>query len=56
MEKSTMPRRICVSGMAALALLLPAAAIAQPAKGPAAGAPPAMPVKAVAARVSPCDR
>jgi membrane fusion protein (multidrug efflux system) len=52
MEKSRMPWRIRIGGAAVLALL-PLAALAQPAKGPGAGPPPAMPVKAVAARLAP---
>ena len=52
MEIPTTPRRIRIVCVAALALL-PFAALAQPAKGPGAGGPPAMPVKAVAARLAP---
>jgi membrane fusion protein, multidrug efflux system len=47
-----MPRNIpawCMLAAAALSL----AAVAQPAKGPGTGPPPAMPVKAVAARMAP---
>jgi len=51
MEISSMPWCIRV-GCATTLALLTASAIAQPAKGPAAG-PPAMPVKAVAARLAP---
>jgi len=52
MEKSTMPW--CIrTGCGAAFVLLSVAALAQPAKGPGAGAPPAMPVKAVAARLAP---
>ena len=47
-----MPWRIRI-GCATMLALLAASAIAQPAKGPGAGAPPAMPVKAVAARLAP---
>lgn len=47
-----MPWRIRI-GCATMLALLSASAIAQPAKGPGAGAPPAMPVKAVAARLAP---
>jgi len=50
MEKASVPWRIRIVCAAALALLA-MHAIAQPAKGP--GGPPAMPVKAVAARVGP---
>jgi len=50
MEKASVPWRIRIVCGAALALLA-MHAIAQPAKGP--GGPPAMPVKAVAARVGP---
>ena len=47
-----MPWRIRI-GCATMLALLTASAIAQPAKAPGAGAPPAMPVKAVAARLAP---
>ena len=47
-----MPWRIRI-GCATMLALLAASAIAQPAKAPGAGAPPAMPVKAVAARLAP---
>jgi membrane fusion protein (multidrug efflux system) len=50
MENFTVPWRICIGRAVALALL-PIAALAQPAKGPSG--PPAMPVKAVAARLAP---
>ena len=52
MENSAIPRNIPVWCMLAAAMLS-LAAVAQPAKGPGAGPPPAMPVKAVAARMGP---
>src|SRR5258706_7617758 len=52
MENSRKPRNIpawCMLAAAALSLT----AVAQPAKGPGAGPPPAMPVKVVAAKLAP---
>jgi len=53
MEKIAASWQNRARGGIALALLPPLLALAQPAKGPGGGAPPAMPVKAVAAKLSP---